>query len=76
MNALDYVNKKAKGLAEIIKVNDSYVIIWNKYEEDGEISEEIEAIGQDIVNEKISILNDEITAWGQIKTDMEACDEL
>ena len=62
MDAQKYIEKKAKGLAEIVKAGGGYAIAYKKFDPDtGEALEpEIQAVSVDNLNEQKKALQDQI----------------
>lgn len=72
MDAKKYVELKTKQLASIVKINDSFAVIWKEYKTDGSFETRVEAVGLETVSEERVKLAELDSAWLEVKTDMEA----
>lgn len=74
MNYLNYIEKKTKGLAEVIKIGGGYAFATKRFNsEDGsQLAPEIEAVDIKILEDRKIELQKEIDAINQIITDLKA----
>jgi len=70
MDAKAYVKQKAAGLASLVKINDSYAVIWQQYAPDGTLTTQVDAVGIETANTAITDLDETKAAWQEVLADM------